>query len=112
MEKATADDYSKYGMIPFFVSSFAFFLYLLKQLISPLTDLVCKTPLPTHESFLRNPLRSLGTHSFPELRRGGLTPLGVLLMELDPPIDLLGFEILVDHRCAVVTNGNTSGGWV
>jgi len=34
------------------------------------------------------------------------------LMELDPPIDLLGFEILVDHRCAVVTNGNTSGGWV
>ena len=44
--------------------------------------------------------------------RGGLTPLGVLLMELDPPIDLLGFEILVDHRCAVVTNGNTSGGRV
>ena len=47
------------------------------------------------------------------LLHGGLTPLGVLLMELDPPIDLLGFEILVDHRCAVVTNGNTSGGgWV
>lgn len=34
----------------------------------------------------------------------------VLLMEMEPPLDVMGLEILVDHRCAVVTNGNTSGG--
>ena len=31
-------------------------------------------------------------------------------MEMEPPLDVMGLEILVDHRCAVVTNGNTSGG--
>eukprot|EP00435_Cladocopium_sp_Y103_P017137 s2127_g4.t1 len=47
------------------------------------------------------------------LLHGGLTPLRVLLMEMEPPLDVMGLEILVDHRCAVVTNGNTSGGgWV